>query len=388
FEAVSLMKCDYYPFGMEMPGRKITTSNYRFGYNGMEKDDEVSGGGNSYDYGARQYNNRLGRWMSQDPLKAMYPSMSPYCYAGNSPIACYDPNGRLIIFVNGFLGGIYGFFNSSNKSEPLKPYWGKSGYLEEATIYFGNDKNQLFLNGSDGSFGFSTASNRYDKGYKNGICSAEAIKKALLEEELVTGNKATIKMLTHSMGGAYGEGYIAGLIEAGIPADQIEKIVHLSTSDTADITISDKAKDIYRVQLGIDRDFTLFDNKRGADPYTDGKDRMIPGIDLYGEINADGPKMLNYAWEKDSKKRYEYESEYDYHDYTKSKSQTFDALRELENAHFNYSNVNCANNICTNYYHITLKGDYNWNSLKIGSGSYLENTKKDGTGDIYHDGCD
>ncbi|MCB0502761.1 MAG: hypothetical protein KDD32_08750 [Bacteroidetes bacterium] len=44
------MNLDYYPFGMVMPTRSFTSNNggYRFAFNGMEKDDEVSGEGNSY----------------------------------------------------------------------------------------------------------------------------------------------------------------------------------------------------------------------------------------------------------------------------------------------------------------------------------------------------
>jgi hypothetical protein len=35
--------------------------DYRYGFNGMEKDDEVKNGkGNSYDFGARMYDSRLG----------------------------------------------------------------------------------------------------------------------------------------------------------------------------------------------------------------------------------------------------------------------------------------------------------------------------------------
>jgi hypothetical protein len=46
---------DYTPFGMQMPDRSYiaTGSGYRFGFNNMEKDDELKGPGNSYDFGAR-----------------------------------------------------------------------------------------------------------------------------------------------------------------------------------------------------------------------------------------------------------------------------------------------------------------------------------------------
>jgi len=61
---------DYYPFGMQMPGRSYNSGEYRYGFNGMEKDDEVKGSGNSYTTEFRQYDPRLGRWMSLDPLMA------------------------------------------------------------------------------------------------------------------------------------------------------------------------------------------------------------------------------------------------------------------------------------------------------------------------------
>ena len=41
---------DYYPFGMQMPGRSFSSENYRYGFNGKEKDDEIRGEGNSINY--------------------------------------------------------------------------------------------------------------------------------------------------------------------------------------------------------------------------------------------------------------------------------------------------------------------------------------------------
>jgi RHS repeat-associated protein len=78
-----------------MPGRNyINGSSYRYGMNGQEKDDEIVGSGNSYDFGARQYDPRLGRWMSLDPLMAKYPGLSPYNFVDNNPIALIDEDGR------------------------------------------------------------------------------------------------------------------------------------------------------------------------------------------------------------------------------------------------------------------------------------------------------
>ena len=92
-EAGVEMKNDYYPFGMEMPLRQSGSNDYRYGYNGMELDNEVSGNGNSYTTEFRQYDPRLGRWKSLDPLMMKYPSMSPYVAFNNNPVFFVDPLG-------------------------------------------------------------------------------------------------------------------------------------------------------------------------------------------------------------------------------------------------------------------------------------------------------
>jgi RHS repeat-associated protein len=77
------------------------SSDYRYGYNGKEKDDEIKGEANSLDYGARIYDPRVGRWMSTDPLESKYPSMSAYNYVANTPIMAIDPDGREVeLFFN------------------------------------------------------------------------------------------------------------------------------------------------------------------------------------------------------------------------------------------------------------------------------------------------
>lgn len=69
---------------------------YRYGFNGMEKDDEVKGEGNSYTTEFRQYDPRIGRWLSLDPAQSKLPWQSPYVAFNNSPIQFDDPNGDYI----------------------------------------------------------------------------------------------------------------------------------------------------------------------------------------------------------------------------------------------------------------------------------------------------
>jgi RHS repeat-associated protein len=78
---------------MVMPGRSGNSNSYRYGFNGMESDDEVSGEGNSYTTEYRQYDPRLMRWKSRDPMEAYFPWQSPYVAFDNNPIYYTDPKG-------------------------------------------------------------------------------------------------------------------------------------------------------------------------------------------------------------------------------------------------------------------------------------------------------
>ena len=73
-----------------MPGRNKQSEEYRYGFNGAERDDEVHGEGNSYDLGLRQYDPRLARMKSLDPRTPEYPWQSPFVYHRNSPISTID----------------------------------------------------------------------------------------------------------------------------------------------------------------------------------------------------------------------------------------------------------------------------------------------------------
>jgi len=58
------------------------------------KDDEIVGG--DYDFGARIYDPRLGRWLAIDPLFRKYSGISPYVAFANDPIYFTDPDGSEI----------------------------------------------------------------------------------------------------------------------------------------------------------------------------------------------------------------------------------------------------------------------------------------------------
>jgi RHS repeat-associated protein len=94
---------DYYSFGSPMPTRSWTDPNskYKYGFNGKEKDDELNVSGGSYDFGARIYDSRLGRWLATDPESNIYVPISPFTYALNNSIYFVDKDGGVIYGTDG-----------------------------------------------------------------------------------------------------------------------------------------------------------------------------------------------------------------------------------------------------------------------------------------------
>jgi RHS repeat-associated protein len=78
---------------MQMPGRNhdATEDMYRYGFNGMEADKQIKGERNSYTTEFRQYDPRVARWLSLDPIT--HYDFSPYNAFDNSPIYWIDRTG-------------------------------------------------------------------------------------------------------------------------------------------------------------------------------------------------------------------------------------------------------------------------------------------------------
>jgi len=70
--------------------KNLALSTSIYGFNGQEKDDEIKGDGNSYDFGDRMYDPRIAKWLTKDRLEKKYPSISPYAYCFNMRIKFID----------------------------------------------------------------------------------------------------------------------------------------------------------------------------------------------------------------------------------------------------------------------------------------------------------
>jgi len=88
-----LASYDYYPFGLEMPGRVTNSGNINNPYKYTGYEDEEEAGLEIYHAGARSYDPALGRFLQIDRFYDKYPNMSTYQYSANNPVNFIDVNG-------------------------------------------------------------------------------------------------------------------------------------------------------------------------------------------------------------------------------------------------------------------------------------------------------
>ncbi|MEP5363811.1 MAG: type II toxin-antitoxin system death-on-curing family toxin, partial [Reichenbachiella sp.] len=86
---------DYYPFGSV--ASHWEKEPYRFGYQGQFAEEDKETGFTHFE--AREYDAKIGRWLSMDPAKEF---SSPYLSHGNNPIVFIDKDGRSINPFNGY----------------------------------------------------------------------------------------------------------------------------------------------------------------------------------------------------------------------------------------------------------------------------------------------
>jgi len=104
---------NYYPFGLKHKGYNDgqVQPNYKYAFGGKERQTEL--GLDWSDFGARNYDATLGRWMNMDPLSEKYFSFSPFNYCLNNPILFIDPDGKdIIVLVHGMTTDTYGSWNN------------------------------------------------------------------------------------------------------------------------------------------------------------------------------------------------------------------------------------------------------------------------------------
>ena len=220
----------------------------------------MKGWQNQYDYGARIYDPRAAKYLSVDPLQKEYAGITPYAMALNTPIQATDPDGNLVIFINGLWGLGTGAHDGGNKN-----YWSYTnqpgGWADAAMKQIG-DYHARYYDGSSGGFWGSplkrieSAEYRMEQGYKKGKSDAAAII-ASLQRDPNNPNKITesVKFITNSMGAAYQRGFSKALKE--YVGNYNKEIQQFNTEELFKSISDNRAANFKEYLTGFEMEFTV-----------------------------------------------------------------------------------------------------------------------------------
>jgi RHS repeat-associated protein len=132
---------------MQMAGRS-DAGEYRYGFNGQETDDEITGSESHVSYKYRIHDARLGRFLSIDPLVAVNPGVSGYSFAANTPIWAFEFEGLLPVtrtFTH--LGVTYTFKTNTDTPQEfsISSMTGNKGRKSTTTFSFKSSNGETSL---------------------------------------------------------------------------------------------------------------------------------------------------------------------------------------------------------------------------------------------------
>ncbi|SHM97300.1 RHS repeat-associated core domain-containing protein [Flavobacterium chilense] len=136
---------NYYPFELKQEGyntvKNSTSDALKYKYNGKELQDEL--GLNVYDYGARNYDPTIGRWMNVDPLAEKSRRFSPYTYALNNSIRFIDPDGMEA--TDWIKKGKNIFYDSAvtSQAQATEKYGKEAKHLDEGSTLTGTKGGEI-----------------------------------------------------------------------------------------------------------------------------------------------------------------------------------------------------------------------------------------------------
>jgi RHS repeat-associated protein len=167
---------NYYPFGLKHNSYNVDNfqPEFKYQYNGKELQDEL--GLNQYDYGARNYDPALGRWMNIDPLAETSRRFSPYAYALNNPVFFIDPDGMQATYNwEEHNKGNKGVYTDGDKNVSYETALSQVGVdihpdraAKEGEYHHDDNDNTTYRGNSDGTWTQATELNEVKvKGYKS-----------------------------------------------------------------------------------------------------------------------------------------------------------------------------------------------------------------------------
>ena len=205
---------------------------YGFAFNGQEKDDEVSGAGNTMSAQFWEYDSRLGRRFNIDPKPVT--GLSLYACFANNPIWLSDINGDTAIVISAPKGaGGAGHMALLIKNDKGKwALWSKNGTPYGAGVYGPTSKyfkkpdlgtetfespEEFFNNNKSNPINKETGEREYTEGFVIPMTSAQdRLAEKGVKKELYNGEKNNEFKDYYLFGSMCAKMTQSGLAEAGI----------------------------------------------------------------------------------------------------------------------------------------------------------------------------
>jgi RHS repeat-associated protein len=173
----------------------------KYKYQGKEHQEEL--GLDWYDFGARNYDAALGRWMNPDPLADLRYELTPYNYVQNSPMFRIDPDGLTDYTLNKKTGEVTQVGETNDEPDRiLQTYTRKSkrGQVKykkngEAKVAIGGIEKGILSDGQN----FKTDDNVIETGGE-GQASVDGVKSFTLQLSEYIGKE--IKGFSYSSDGS------------------------------------------------------------------------------------------------------------------------------------------------------------------------------------------